>query len=100
MNQKGFTLLALVIIIIAASLVTAVSMELISVSEEGRMRELTMERIKKIQTAIYGNADIYPQTDFGYVADIGALPSTLGDLINDTDDPNWNGPYLDRKSVV
>ncbi|MCK4966000.1 type II secretion system protein, partial [bacterium] len=93
-NQKGFTLLALVIIVIVASLVAAVSMELISVSEEDRMRELTLERIKEIQEAIYGDTEIYPQTDFGYVADIGDLPSSLDDLINDTGDPNWNGPYL------
>ncbi|MFC1557868.1 hypothetical protein ACFL40_00790 [candidate division KSB1 bacterium] len=93
-NQKGFTLLALVIIVVAASLVAAVSMELISVSEEDRMRELTLQRVKEIQKAIYGDPDIYPQTDFGYVADIGALPTSLDDLINDTGDPNWNGPYL------
>lgn len=93
-NQNGFTLLNLVMIVIAVSILAAVSLEILSVSEEDRMRQLTLDRIKEIQKAIYGDTDIIPQTDFGYVADIGSLPSSLNDLIYDTGDPNWNGPYL------
>ncbi len=93
-SEKGFTLLNLVIVIVVMSVAAAVAIELLSVSEAERMRMLTIERMQEVAEAIYGDTDKIPQTDFGYVADIGALPNTLDDLINDTGDPNWNGPYL------
>ncbi len=93
-SEKGFTLINLIIIVIVMSIIAAVSVELLTVSEEDRMRELTLKRINSIMEAIYGDTDIIPQTYFGYVADIGELPTSLSDLIYDTGDPNWNGPYL------
>ncbi len=93
-NEKGFTIIYLVVIIIIVSIAAAVTVNLISVSEKVRMREVTLNRIEEILDAIYGNTDVMPQTDFGYVADIGDLPGSLEDLIIDTGDPNWNGPYL------
>jgi type II secretory pathway pseudopilin PulG len=93
-KEKGFTLINLIIIIVAVSIAAAIAVELLTVSEQERMKALTLNRMKDVMKAVYGDTELIPQNDFGYVADIGELPNSLNDLINDTGNPNWNGPYL------
>ena len=93
-SEKGFTLLTLVMGVVIMGLLAVTAGNFMGNTANRRMKIVTKDRIKNIITAIYGNTNISPQVDYGYVADLGVIPNSLEDLIYDNGDLNWNGPYL------
>jgi len=93
-NKKGFTLFHLVMIMVGLGLMAAVAVRFMYFSTEESRRKETIDKMLKIVYAIHGNPEIVPQTNFGYVGDLRALPTSLTDLVQSAD-PEWNGPYFD-----
>ena len=60
--------------------------------------EKTKKELEQLAYAIAGNPELISggfRTDFGYVGDIGALPSNLDDLVqNPGGYTTWDGPYI------
>jgi len=77
-------------------LATVTMRSLRSVNETVQVEE-TREELDQLAQAIAGNPSLISggsRTDYGYVGDIGALPSTLDALVQNPGFATWNGPYL------
>ncbi len=106
-NNKGFTLIELVIIIVILGIVAAVAIPRFgSLSENSRIN-VSREEMRRIKEAIVGNPAIVSggqYVDRGFEGDVGFAPSNLIDLVRKPDSVaaydkfsriGWNGPYLD-----
>ncbi|HWR82580.1 MAG TPA: prepilin-type N-terminal cleavage/methylation domain-containing protein [Candidatus Deferrimicrobium sp.] len=98
-SRQGFTLIELIIVIIALGVVAAVAVRNLSVSIETAKVEQTKQELDQLAYAIVGNPAVYAngaRGDFGYVGDIGALPPGLDALgRNPGAYSTWDGPYID-----
>lgn len=100
-NQIGFTLIEVLMTIVIIGILAAVAMRSVQSSIDGsRVRE-TQAEMDELIIAIAGNPELYNngmRSDFGYVGDIGALPTSLDDLVtNPGGYSTWNGPYVSRR---
>ncbi|KAA3631991.1 MAG: prepilin-type N-terminal cleavage/methylation domain-containing protein [Calditrichaeota bacterium] len=100
-GHKGFTLIEVVMaVVIAGILATIAIRSTVTITETGRV-EITKTELKDIGYAISGNPNLENngiRTDFGYVGDVGALPTTLNDLLtNPGGYATWNGPYVKNR---
>jgi prepilin-type N-terminal cleavage/methylation domain-containing protein len=100
-NHRGFTLIEVLMTIVIIGILAAVAMRSVQSSIDGsRVRE-TQDEMDELIVAIAGNPDLYNngmRSDFGYVGDVGALPSSLDDLVtNPGGYTTWRGPYVSRR---
>jgi prepilin-type N-terminal cleavage/methylation domain-containing protein len=100
-NHQGFTLIEVLMTIVIIGILAAVAMRSVQSSIDGsRVRE-TQSEMDELIVAIAGNPDLYNngmRSDFGYVGDVGALPSSLDDLVtNPGGYTTWRGPYVSRR---
>ncbi|MFC1730224.1 hypothetical protein ACFL6I_07785 [candidate division KSB1 bacterium] len=101
-NERGFTLIYLVAILVAVSVVAAVAVKVIDQSIAEARKIQSINEIQDIQRAIYGDERLRDQTEFGFVGDMGRLPTSLDELLvrpEGADGNNWNGPYLQSDFV-
>ncbi|GAB4326668.1 MAG: hypothetical protein Kow0074_21510 [Candidatus Zixiibacteriota bacterium] len=96
-DRRGFTLIEILMAVVVIGILSTVAMRSIqSGIESSRFRE-TQAEMNQIAFAIAGNPNLYAnglRSDFGYVGDIGAVPSSLDDLVFNPGLGTWNGPYL------
>ena len=94
-SQNGFTFVQVLISVVVLAIAATVALK---VSTQGTTEAKIIESIEEIldlQRAIYGDTRLADQTDFGFVGDLGRLPTSLEELIeNINDDPLWDGPYV------
>lgn len=100
-DHQGFTLIEVLMTIVIIGILAAVAMRSVQSSIDGsRVRE-TQDEMDELIVAIAGNPDLYNngmRSDFGYVGDVGALPSSLDDLVtNPGGYSTWRGPYVSRR---
>jgi general secretion pathway protein G len=100
-NQRGFTLIEILMTIVIIGILAAVTMRSVQSSiDSARIRE-TQTEMNELIAAIAGNPDLYNnglRSDFGYVGDIGAVPTSLDNLItNPGGYATWKGPYVSRR---
>ncbi len=97
-QQKGFTLIELVLIILILGVLASVAVRQLSSSITTAEYEHTKKELDQLALAIVGNPNVYvngSRTDFGYVGDVGALPLNLDALItNPGAYASWDGPYI------
>ncbi len=98
MNQKGFTLIELVLIILLIGVISSLAVRKMSTSVNTAQYEQTKKELDQLAYAIVGNPNVYTngsRTDFGYVGDVGALPPNLNALYqNPGGYTSWDGPYI------
>ena len=98
-DNRGFTLIELVIVIIITGILAAVAIKQMSTSIKTASYEQTKRELDELARAIAGNPSAYAEgarTDFGYVGDIGALPPNLDALVtNPGGYATWDGPYIE-----
>lgn len=100
-RQRGFTLIEVLMTIVVMGILAAVAMRSVQSSiNSSRVRE-TQSEMDELVYGIAGNPDLVNngmRSDFGYVGDVGALPSTLDNLMtNPGGYSTWKGPYLSNR---
>lgn len=101
-SARGVTLLELLVVMMILSLILTAAVKTWDVTLERGRFETTRRKLDQLATAIVGNPDMIVEgrrVDFGYVGDVGRLPNTLRDLVEDAtgmapDSSTWRGPYL------
>jgi type II secretory pathway pseudopilin PulG len=97
-NQRGFTLIEIVIIILIIGLLGGVATVKMNESIETAKFEQTKNELDQLAMAMVGNPEVYSEgarADFGYVGDVGALPPNLNALVQSPGGyATWNGPYI------
>lgn len=100
-NESGFTLIEVLMTVVIIGILAAVAMRSVQSSiDSSRIRE-TQAEMDELIAAIAGNPELHNngmRADFGYVGDVGALPTSLDDLItNPGGYTTWQGPYVGRR---
>ena len=100
-NQKGFTLIELVIVIIIMGIVAAVVLQSGRDVYDAAKVEQTKEELNSLAEAMIGNPQLQNngvRSDFGYIGDIGSIPPNLDALhANPGGYATWNGPYIENR---
>ena len=111
-NQKGFTLIELVIIIVILGIVASVAIPRFGAFTESSKINATRDEMRLIKQAIVGNPAVVSggqYVDRGFEGDVGFPPSNLADLVRKPDSIpayerisriGWNGPYLDSAGNI
>lgn len=87
----------LVAVIVIMGIIAAVAMRSIGSTLETVRVDNTKREMEQLNFAIAGNPSLYSngmRSDFGYVGDVGSLPSTLTNLVTDPGYSTWDGPYV------
>ncbi len=108
LNQGGFTLIELVIVIITLGILAAVAIPKFADMTETSKKTATKKEMLALKRAITGNAEAIAggrYIDRGFEGDVGFVPSQLLDLTakpgtvsvyNKLTSLGWNGPYIDN----
>jgi len=99
-DNRGFTLIELVLVIIIVGIMAGVAVRKLSTSVETAKYEHTKKELDGLAQAMVGSPDLFAdgaRTDFGYVGDIGAMPPNLDVLVSNPGGySTWDGPYISR----
>lgn len=99
-KETGFTLIEVIIVIVITGILVSVALRsAVMISETARTEE-TKQELEALATAMVGNPELENngvRSDFGYVGDVGAMPSDLDALnSNPGSYATWKGPYIDN----
>jgi prepilin-type N-terminal cleavage/methylation domain-containing protein len=98
-NNHGFTIIELVIVILIIGIIGTVATLRMQESIETARYEQTKQEMDQLAIAIAGNPGVYSnsaRSDFGFVGDNGALPSSLDELVQNPGSwSTWDGPYVE-----
>ena len=98
-DNRGFTLIELVIVIVIVGLIATVAVRRLGSTLDTARHEQTSKEMQQLAFAIVGNPELFDggvRTDFGYVGDVGALPPNLEALVTNPGYATWHGPYVGR----
>ena len=110
LDQRGFTLIELVIIIIVLGILAAVAVPKFSDISESSKIAATKSEMINLKKAIVGNPELVSggvYVNRGFEGDCGIVPSQLSDLISKPDSISvynkltrlgWNGPYIENNA--
>ncbi len=91
-------MIEVLVVIIIVGIIASVTVNSLKSSGDTVRFEQTKKEMEQLAFAIAGNPSLISggsRTDFGYVGDVGALPSSLDDLVqNPGGYSTWNGPYI------
>lgn len=95
-EEKGFSLIELVVVIVILGILSLVAIRNISTTTENAKFQATIQEMAQIENAMVGNESLIAngvRVDLGYVGDMGAFPAALTDLVQNMGG-NWKGPYI------
>ncbi len=99
-NRGGFTFVELVIVILVVGIMATVALRKMGGAITTAQVEHTKTELDQLAIAIVGNPESYSlgaRGEFGYVGDVGAVPSNLDALLtNPGGYSTWKGPYIER----
>jgi len=111
--SRGFTLIELILVIVLLGILAALTANLLANSLDQSRFDDTFKEMNDLSKAMVGNPDLVNagvRSDFGFVGDMGGLPTSLTQLLTqgtlpawtvyDTDlgtGTGWRGPYLETK---
>ena len=100
-DSRGFTLVEVVLVIVIAGILATVALRSASVISDTAKVEQTKQEMDALAHAIVGNPELHnngTRSDFGYIGDVGAMPSNLDALYtNPGSYATWNGPYISNR---
>jgi type II secretory pathway pseudopilin PulG len=107
LDQNGFTLIELVIIIVTLAILSAVAIpKFVDMASSSKVNA-TRQELQALKKAIVGDPSVTAggaYIDRGFEGDVGFVPSRLQDLARKPDSVSsynaltrlgWNGPYID-----
>ena len=109
-SSEGFTFSEILIVVAIMGIVTSVALKNMGKTEDRSHYEESLGEIQKLKRAIIGNENALrngERTSFGFIGDIGTLPSSLDNLLSRGSLGNsrldttfliaygWAGPYID-----
>lgn len=109
MNRKGFTLVEVIIILAVIAILAAIAVPVALKLFERTAEDATREEMDNIEKAIIGDSQKLQssfRSDFGFLGDIGCLPTVLDRLLTADGLPpftfdsskqtgaGWKGPYI------
>src|SRR3990167_6664323 len=113
-QKSGFTLLETIVVLAIIGILGAAITPLILTSLHSRREGGTVAELKELKKGIVGDPEIVTKevrTHFGYIGDMGSLPTKIEDLYQKGTQPaytydatkktgaGWNGPYIDPSLV-
>lgn len=102
LNESGFTLIELAMVIVIVGILAAVAVQKLSVTVTTARQEQTKKQLDELAYAIAGNPNVYgdgSRSSFGYIGDVGAFPPNLDALAQDPGGyATWKGPYITASS--
>lgn len=96
-NQRGYSLIEMVVVIIILGVLTAVTMRSLRGANDAMRVNETRAELDRLAWGIAGNPELISggqRADFGYVGDVGALPANLAALVTNPGLATWRGPYI------
>ena len=96
-NINGYSLFELVMVMIIISILMTASMSYMGNSVDVAKTEETKEELNQLAIGIVGDEELVSgnhRIDYGYVGDIGALPTNLSNLVTNPGLATWDGPYI------
>jgi len=98
LSEKGFTLIEVLLVIIVIGIMAALAFKSMDVALDNSRWDATTQEMERLSWAIAGNPDLFAngvRSDFGYVGDVGSLPTNLDALVtNPGGYATWRGPYI------
>ncbi|MEW5994421.1 MAG: prepilin-type N-terminal cleavage/methylation domain-containing protein [Candidatus Zixiibacteriota bacterium] len=95
--QTGYSLFELIVVIIILGILTSVAIGTLTISSDTARVEETKKELDQLAWAIAGQPDLRSggqRTNFGYVGDVGAMPTNLDALVSNPGYGTWDGPYI------
>ena len=97
-REAGYSLVELVVVIIILGVLASVAVKSVRLSTETARVEQTKRELDQLAHAVTGNPDLVSggtRTDYGYIGDVGAMPSNLDALVSNPGSyVTWDGPYI------
>lgn len=96
-RNHGYSMIEMLVVLIIIGIIAAVAMKTMNSGTDQRRVEETKQHLDRLAYAISGNPNSISggvRTDYGYVGDVGALPSSLSNLVTSPGYGTWNGPYF------
>ncbi len=97
-NKSGYSLFELIIVIVIVGILTSVTLRTLRSANDTARTEETRRELDQLAWAIAGNPELKSggvRTDFGYIGDVGGLPSSLSMLVSNPGGyATWDGPYV------
>jgi general secretion pathway protein G len=98
LTSHGYTMIEMVIVLIIISVIAGIAMQSGQVGVTNSRTEEAKRELDLIANAITGDPNKTSggtRVDFGYVGDVGALPTSLSHLTSNPGSySTWRGPYL------
>lgn len=100
-TERGFTIIEVVVVIIIVGVLATVAIKSGGALYDASRVEETRQEMDAIARAVVGNPELEnngTRCDFGYVGDVGSLPTSLDNLVtNPGGYTTWNGPYVSNR---
>lgn len=98
MNRQGFTLIEVILVIVILGVLATVAVKNMDQIFRDAKFNATAAEMESLARAIRGDQATYisgVNTSYGYLGDVGALPSSLADLLSaPAGYTTWDGPYI------
>ncbi len=96
-SKTGYSLIELVVVILIIGIITSIAIRSLRSSNETARTEQTKKELDQLAWAIAGQPDLVSggqRTDYGYIGDVGSMPSNLDALVSNPGYSTWDGPYI------